>query len=544
MLGTGVSLTTLATTLAGPWLGGTPAPSGEYDFMASGTRSQTEMILSEFENAWAPTIPVAWDTDQLCSSAADFNTKANALTAGTGLKHRLRIAPTGDWTTGISGLMRVRGRDFQAAGGMLLIEPDTVSPNIICYLQVNGATGIWVRGLTFVRGVTTNGGDITWSPGDGGANPRDSVKCIEVTRSATFPMFSVVRIEDCNIGPVFAGITNALEFGAGIVCDYSRELQVINNRFKGLNTAIKARGTRRIIRHRNDFQLPIGDACTNFSNDLLIGSVNLRSEYPSDQRCYVWSRLNTLQNIADISDMVNSQGEDVQFWAEHTDADQYGTSTDNLDYCILSEYEAIYGERVTFKDSGGIRNVPGMQFLYCDDTSKQINVVAHNCLVAGGFVNCLATWNGESFAERMTLVRHGQLPPSATLAEDGFNDVIDPYPSFVARKLDAGKTGTLFVKDSLASDFAERSGTGYVAGTLTQVNNAVADCRIAASTTAYSNLFEGTFDRDSESRQIYDFVDDGSLTQAELRAALFAQFTPKGAAVGKGCSDPATWPSV
>ncbi len=77
--------------------------------------------------------------------------------------------------------------------------------------------------------------------------------------------------------------------------------------------------------------------------------------------------------------------------------------------------------------------------------------------------------------------------------------------------------------------------------TLTMTSNAFPDWSDGAHANDPNDFMAGTFTLDAQDRWSYTMQDDGLNTQAQFRAAMYAQFASTVGAVG--ITDPATWPT-
>ncbi len=233
---------------------------------------------------------------------------------------------------------------------------------------------------------------------------------------------------------------------------------------------------------------------------------------------------------------------DREYWNEHTDHIQHGTAGETLDNNALIENMAAYGERTTYYDDLGtfVRKSAGTQGVYFDDTTKKLNAVFYNCIIANDSVWGLDSWTGTMYAEKCTIVRVGQRPASASIAGGAPFDyelATRPLPSIYERQPTGGNT-VVSVRNCIAGQVATTSGAGYeAAATHTESGNVVANP--TASSANYGTIFNGTFTVDGEGRNAYTFTDDGVASQATFRSALYTQFTPKTGSAG--IADPSTW---
>lgn len=648
-LGLGLGLTHLGTG------GGSAPPSGDVASRAhltSAAKAEAEAIQAVFDaNLWAPNLAsVSWDdTVPIADGGELFRWLRNGLSIGgvvlnPARNQRIQLAAGGDFSYGAAnqtgggtpGIVEIRGRDYLAAGKVLLIEAATTAPTITQVLSVIGSTGIYVRGVKFAGGIDdygldwqnyaplslhsltitaggtgyvtgealtftgtydeppvgtivatagavtgvniTYGGKVVRNPltgsslistvgvstaGGSGAtftvpaqqtNPRDT-PTIRISRSSSFPILPVVAIENCDIGKGFAE-NNPQKFGVGIQAANLQQLSLIGNRFKGCQTTVSVSSCRYFYSHRNDFQLNIGDAmiALNTNGSTAVGAgTTYNAAYP-DTLAYSWVRLNTMRNLVDDCTRVNAQGEDLRLDQEHTDFFQNGTSGDTGSYKTLLEFNTVYSERETYLDRNSsfrnntastVRVTGGTQGVYQDDSTNTftLNTVQHSNIVAVNTSNAFTAYQGTSYVERNTGVRVGRMAPSATTVPDGFNFSQDFNVDLTISRKDAGATAVINVTGNLFGGISTY-GSPRDATAAIDVDNINCNPRLTASAgDAYTDRFTGAFTT-VNGLNGYTFTDDGAASQSSFRAALYAQFTPKGAAVGKGVPDPSLWPST
>ncbi len=523
-------------------------------------------MVAAIEAGWPGYQGQAFATDQTATSSADLHARAAALSPGAaGSWHRIKLAATGDWSPTSRDEILIRGsnsttdggtsagggaRDFSVGGGGLLIEPESGSPAIKSKVRVLGFRGVVIRGLDWVRDASLNtaGTDITtWTPGNG-ASPRDE-PVITIDRTGTYPEFAIARIEDNRIGAEWGGITDEARYMSGIVVKGAEQVDNIGNRFKGYQTAASIAACRRYRRHRVDHQRGIGDC------QIVTMPSTYEAAYASvwaDKACYVWDRLNTTRNIVDNCTKTNATGGDLRLYDEHMDHGQIGTSGDmgpgTVIYNVLSEFEVAYMERVTFVD-GSVSGVPtrlagGNQFQYQDDTTAGIRYLG---LSMGGAVttpSLAVQYNGWSRLVNVTGALTGALPPSATVANAGFDTSYDSEATFYSRQ---------HVSYTLGSDHKQRKcviggnssmGAGGVPADSLVIEDAVAVTwkSTSPSGTKPAAKMAGTFGTDAEGRTTYDFLDDGTDTPAQFRARWYAQM--RLISGDAGLIDPALWPTA
>lgn len=373
---------------------------------------------------------------------------------------------------------------------------------------------------------STSNATISCAPG---SNIRDNL-AITLTRSASFVLPCVVNFDQCEFGAGFT-TTNNLAYQVAINIDNAEQCIVTRSSFKGVQTAVKSPGCRRLCFHENDVQLQIGDAffVTNTRGDTAVGTGSTFNTLWPDKISYTWESRNTIRDCVDACDLVNSAGHDMGLDQEHSDGSQRGTGGDTGGYMYWNEFSCLYNERTTFKDRPvkSLRYYGGTQGIYLDDSSSAVTAGAYSCLMAALGSNNVAFWSGNTWFGRVTSVRTGALAASGT-------NVNNATPAIYSRK----KFGT-----ALASNHTVRkcvagaiqttaSGSVYEAGTLVQVANVIADPTLAGD---YAAKFPGAFTTDAEARTSYAF--DDTVSKAAFRTALFARF----GRAGEGFLDPASW---
>lgn len=402
--------------------------------------------------------------------------------------------------------------------------------------------------------VTSTGSGATFTVPGQQTNPRDTAM-IRITRNATFPLLPVVIMEGNRFGKGFID-ANPQKYGGIIQASNLRQLTFVNNKVKGYQTALNVTTCRLLKVSGNDDQLGMGDFCIalNTQTTLAIaGGQSFDTVFP-DKIVYSWVRLNTKRNLLDDCARVNAQGEDLRFDQEHTDFFQNGTLTDTGPYKTLFEFNAGYSERETYQNRNSafrnnsaptVRVAGGTQGVYQDDTPNtfSLDTVQHSNIIAVNTSNAFTAYQGTSYIERNTGVRVGRQTPSATTVPDGFNYSTDANVDITLGKKDAGAVATIHVTGNLTGGVSTYAPPRDVT-VATNVDNLNCNPRLTASPgDAYSDRFVGTFTT-INGLTGYSFTDDGAASQAAFRAALWAQFAPKGAAVGKGAPDPSLWPAA
>lgn len=456
------------------------------------------VFLPAFGSLWAGPPTSGWFSDQLAASATDFFTKFNALDVTK--HHRIRIAPTGDWTTGFV----MRGKDFKANGGSCTVVPDTVSPEISGACTIQGVTNLDISGLRLTGTVLVN-------------------------RQSTRPARPVIRFHDNEIGELFsASPTTWYSMPDHFKALYCDEVQFFGNKMFGSKNGPAYSSCRLVKEYGNDIQYTLGDTRDfNTPTDPNGGSEATQNKYALDPWCYFWSYGNVARNIVDISTV----GTPLAATPPHTDEYQLGNVDDVLNYRCLFEFNVGYLERANFV------NGTGTQGGYKDDTSYAIQCVEHSNVLAINAYSATGAMGGgteESFtySERNTIVRTAHM--------DG--PVIDPDPRAFAFRLQAPTVGQtkLYLSNCLVGSI----GTPADA-TIIQSNVVLANPNVASQVgaTSYPSRFKGVFANDAQGRTSYTFDDSGADTPAEFRTALWAQFEPEDSVVAAATApDPALWP--
>lgn len=365
-----------------------------------------------------------------------------------------------------------------------------------------------------------------------GTSPRDKY-IVNVNRNSTFPKLPIVVFDGCEVGSGYEDAVNPYQWYSGIKGDNIEQLTLLNTTFKGYQNANSVITVRRFSRIGCDYQLGIGDclAMTNVRVDAVIsGGQTFRDVYP-DGEAYEYSALNTARNLYDNAAATTATGKIMGLYLEHTDFGQRGTSSDQAGINYWGEFNAAYMSRITYRDAKGARNAASTQGFYNDDTTFEIN--------GGTFSNILATmapaiytgWNATQVVSAYdTGIRVGELPP------DGAT-VFDNNPGFLSRQSSGfGGTSAHSVRKSLLGKSNTVSGSGYVAGDLTNTDLTLVDA--SGGSAAYDAAFPtiGAVN-DGDGRMSYPFTDDGVETQAAFRSRLYAAFGKSGV----GAFDPAKW---
>lgn len=541
---------------------------------------RAEAIRQNFNTAlWPGYQGQAFATDNLATSSTQLASLFAALpNAQSGVWHRIRLSPTGDWSNASKTIISLKGspstnssaatygsggnRDYSVGGGGVLIEPDSGTVNIESQFRASGVRGLHVRNITFARtarnyALIAPGGTYPmpleeWSPNDTPSNwtPRDETTVL-VDRTTAIdanirnPELSIAIFENCKIGTGFhpTDADNSLAYCTGFrSAGGADQISLINCQFKGLQTGISTSSIRWFKMHRNEFQLVIGDASIALNTAGSTGYAPFGTIFP-DKVMNVWRRLNTVRNMVDECAKVNSQGEDMAFWAEHSDAWQLGTGGDTGGYNALSEYNVAYMERSSYYDvddtgTGLKRETGGTQGSYNDDSHYPIDIVTLNEIHANNTGNCFVNWNGgDSLLVKSIAARAASLAPSAVAGVNAtFNFTIDPI-AYVNSGKYSGFTpsSNITVASSVYDMFGGSTGTVTDGG-----NNTQARWRKNTSPTAASML-NGTFTTDAQGRTAYTFADTGTEPLATFKRNLWLQLKPKTGSGGP--DDPANWPA-
>lgn len=391
-----------------------------------------------------------------------------------------------------------------------------------------------------------------------GGNPRDTANIV-VNRSASFPLMSVVTIKGCSIGPGYKTSpgTDPVLYPTAVQAQAIEQLYFEDNRIKGYQTGLNLNTIRRVKAHRNDFQQGIGDTgiLTNTATATAYGTNTAYEYFYPDKLVYSWIRRNTARNLVDQCGLTNAQGEDMRLDQEHTDGIfQNGTAADTGGYKSLIEFSVFYGKRETYQDrnstnpagstSPTLRVAGGTQGTYMDDSSFNIDLVTHACFSLTNSPSSFLAYNGKAFIERNHGLRAGKQPPNAVVGTDGFNYSYD-LDAIIYTRQKKGQTGADHtLKDNIMGTIQSTSNATYdPATTLNATGNVTANPRASAvAGEAYGDVFVGSFATDAQGRMSYAGINETG-TVAQFLASIWAQFEPKGAAVGKGATNPATWPT-
>lgn len=400
-----------------------------------------------------------------------------------------------------------------------------------------------------------------WSGGTGtgfaatpvmwGASPRDTVTFI-IQRNSSNPLLPVVVIDSCRFGPGFktTPMTDPRQYASAVSASNAEQVSVIGCSFKGYQTGLNMVSVRRFRRHRNDFQLGIGDTCIalHTKGNLAVGSGQTYNQAFPDGLMYSWVRLETSRNLVDACAITNARGDDLRMEQEHTDFHQHGTSGDTGSYKSLVEYNVAYFERATYQDrnssnpagstSPRIRVFGGAQGVYLDDAPSSVNIdaVIHDNLFVVCTQNQIVTYNGTSYVEQNTGARVGSLPPSATTGVDGFDYSTDVNATWGTHRISGGTANT-YIANNIGGGVANRAAPQDA--TVTTSGNILADPRAAAAAgSTYAEVFAGSFGAGNT----YTF--DDTVSVSALRTTLAARFAGIGAAVGKGAAAPSLWPTT
>lgn len=520
-------------------------------------------FVSVFDQGWTGYTGQSFASDQVAVSSSDLRSKVGAIVPQPGEWYRIRLA-AGDWSAAGRDECDLRGtganvggvnagggaRDFSRGGGGLLIEPDTTSPIITSRIRALGLRGVQFRNLIFARDASMNSGGInvdTWVPADG-PSPRDEYMFI-VDYNGTCPEFPIVRLDGCSLGARFNGITDESRYEGSIVIKGAEQVDIIDTRFFGYETAISVSGCRRLRRHRCDFQHGLADC-------LIIGApaamFSAFSAVFPDAQLYRWNRLNTIRNITDNNLKTNTAGGDIRLYDIHMDNSQTGASGDwgfnLLIYNTLDEFETAEMQRVTYKDivKDGKKTRPsgGPQFIYNDDMGCGMRAVVFNCGGASG--SGITFFNGWARAKNCTIVLAGNRPPSATVENDGF---VGSYDSeaicYTRRRSDYTAGSDHRLSKCVYGVISDGGGTATSPPeTVTLVDNVVVNWKSTADEAKKPNqLMNGTFGRDAENRVTYAKLSDGSETQAQFRQRFYDQFRLKDGNAA-GITNPAGWPVI
>ncbi len=444
-------------------------------------RAEAQAIETEFTtNKWAGTDEVtAWDTDQVASSVADFNSKFAAL--DTSLNNRIRLSAAGDWS---SSQPYLYGKDFIAAGGSCRIEPESgTGPVLPTRVRLDGCRGVHFDNITFGY-------------------------FVYIIRSATNPAWSVSRFSNCRIGATFQGETNyANYYFMSFNINNAEEVAIVDCVIDGSQAGVVANGVRRLLVDGVDFQR-LGADCVNPKGlDTDIGGETFASKWP-DLKTYVWVTRCTARAMVD----------DPAIGAVHTDFIQIDTAgSGTLDYMALFEFNVVNLARAAV---AGV----GTQGIFTNNEARGITMVAHSNIIGVSAYTVLSGYaaaiGNEYFFERNTCVR-------ASAIYTG----IDNIPWITG----SGALATIHSTKNIAAAFTQNDSTFVSSG------DVVSDPRIG-SATPYTSVFAGPFTTDGEGRTAYNLNNTGMNSQADFRAEMSAIFTPIGDAIGAGAPDVAMWP--
>jgi len=661
-----------------------PADTGR-DYLTASARARADAIQSVFDSQdWRPYIDsVSWDDTIIVPNGSEFHKwirSGNADVAGTyaisGVvrdptrNQRLRLAAGGDFTyagsigsSGTPGVFELRGGRPSDNGKVLLIEPETTSPQITARFIGSGCRGVYFRNLDWVGGIDDWGavarpavgsraeeaahvyfapqtlrgvkiiapgagyavgdpltfeGTFDVAPvvtvgqvdGEGGildvdiayggkylvtqtnlslvssvtvesaaglgadlaavcwntntvnllpgttsnANPRD-MSCITLQRAAnTAPALPIVIIEGGKIGKGHTS-TDPQRYGSGIAAINCEQATIKRVAFKGCETGLKIITVRRALWHQNDFQQMIGDVCinTNINVDTVVSGGETYGSVYLDRIGYEWVRLNTRRNMVDDCARFTARGEDLRFDQAHADFSQHGTSGDRGGYVFLFEYNADYAERETHADRNGsfrnntqstVRVTGGTQGGYNDDAGASYNLdqVSYANLITVNTAIGLTAYNGVTDIERNHVLRAGRIAANAVSGTDGFDYSTDVASNVTVRKKSGAATAHASVLNNILTTVASLSTVvDSLAAPIEPAENGnlLCDPRVTAAEGArLQDVFPTSTFTSINGHNGYVFDDDGGGSQAEFRAALFAQFPH----ASKGAPDPATWP--
>lgn len=199
-----------------------------------------------------------------------------------------------------------------------------------------------------------------------------------------------------------------------------------------------------------------------------------------------------------------------------------------------------------------LRVAGGTQGYYDDDSSYPFNAVRICSLMTANDGIADRVYNGTSIIDRCTGGRPKAQPPNATVLDSGFNYSEDFLPYFTSgRKTQTTlKNHTIYnsivqrVLDFGQSPSVYRTANGVYTGslsTLTITGCQFPDWSEGNHANEPGDVMAGTFVLDAQDRWSYTMQDDGLNTQAQFRAAMYAQFQALAGPVG--ITDPATWPA-
>ena len=374
----------------------------------------------------------------------------------------------------------------------------------------------------------------------------DAGVIVQIDRTGTFPLLSCAIFADCKFGAEVAASPNndPKKYPTAFKAQNIDQLYIINCFFDGYRTALKCTTVRLLKVHGTDFQRNLADIMIHVNTGAT--SSGYDTVYP-DKLVWNWARLNTARNYVDACATLNSQNEDMRFDQLHTDFWQMGNTDDPGGFRYLIEYNAVYGERVTYMDRDEnnrnfapkeLRVTGGTQGIFTSrDHTPGMNGVTHDNIIAVNTTNQYVFTSGRQYIEHNTGVRVGAMAPSATTVPDGYNYSLDEN-SAVRLKQPPGGEAVIYTRNNIVGSISAED----VGITHTASGNVLADPRKTAGTgTTYADVFQGTFTTDSEGRQAYTL--DDTTAVATFRADLYAQLAPESAHAGKGAMDPALWPA-
>lgn len=461
-----------------------------------------------------------------------------------------------DWNPGANTIVVYSGGSGFSVGEILSIDSDhsTIYENpVLRVASVDGSGAITsvvvdsggtdygvISGNTYSISVSSNGstsnGSLTIQTG---VNPRDSV-IIDISRTSSFSNFPVMIFENCKIGSGYYS-SEPSEWMTGISANNCEQVTLKKCLFNGCQTANKIISTRRFRRSLCDYQNIIGDMCIalNTGATSLIGGISFETNF-GDSYAYHYADRNTARNLYDNSNAVTSSGKIMGLYLEHTDFGQHGTSGDTGPIRFWAEYNVAYLERSTFRDAKGVRYSGGTQGSYNDDTNLEINGGSFSNIIAATASATFTGWNSERLVSVYdTALRCGTIPPNGD-GTGGVNTNLDVEVGFLSRKKSTF-TGTAehIVRKGVMGTVKTVSGTGYVAGNLSQEDNVLVPAVGGAA--AYAAAFPeiGAVD-DAQGRMSYSFTDDGQESQSEFRSRMYSSFGQADA----GAIDPAQWISI
>jgi hypothetical protein len=322
-----------------------------FDGVNTATMAARALHIAYFNDSWDGHTGQTFTTTNTYNNLTDLNAALVAL-PGTGW-HLLRLnssAPATNWNgaivaRGSSGVQEnvVTGhlfggtRDWVTNGGGVVIEStDPLNPVMIYgtgsgTANYAGLTAIGIRGL-HVRNITFAARSATTSQSD-----RTGTRGVSITRNNTYKEAPIVRIENCNIGglfdPTHPGWRN---YGKGVwVTSNVEQVDIINCKFWGNDSAFVGQGVRRIRRWGNDFRRSTLDNRQLLHKERM---VDINSSF--SEMCFGWDRLNTVRDPEN----------DPEIAFAHADSDQSGTPTDVGGYSFLKEFEVDCTPRTAFAD--------------------------------------------------------------------------------------------------------------------------------------------------------------------------------------------------